>query len=208
MKTIYFFIFLFSITSFSQASYEKMLDRVSTKTQAEVFLKRYKSDLKGEIINIEPTNTEYATLNLSELSKGDKKEVDTPTGKVIYKVLGQGKTSSYRISIMEFDSNDMPISEINSLRSFILKGLKNKEHKFENLARVYSSHKTAKTGGDLGWVMHGTFSKRFEKAVADKRIGQVFSFDEHRQNKHYVILRTEENKDVETLTLLKITVIK
>ncbi|MBT8245236.1 MAG: hypothetical protein HKP48_08900 [Winogradskyella sp.] len=183
-----------------------MLDRIKSKTQAELFLKRYKSELKGEIININSEDRLYTALNLSEAKQGDKKTEDSASGKITFKVLGKlkEKSTSYKVSIMEFDSKKMSISEINSLRSFILKGIKNGEHKFENLARVYSSHPTAKTGGGLGWTNEGTFSKRFEKAIADKRVGQVFSFDEHRENKHYVIVKTEDNKALESVNVLKI----
>ncbi|RZN76159.1 MAG: hypothetical protein EVB12_06670, partial [Winogradskyella sp.] len=204
MRIKYIFIFLISFTSFSQSNYENMLERVSSKTQANVFIKRFKSEVKAEVINITSEDTLYGTLNLSESKKGDTKSIDSVSGKIIYKILGktEKKSTSYNASIMEFDSNKITISEINSLRSFILKGIKNGEHKFENLARVYSSHPSAKTGGGLGWTKEGTFSKRFEKAIADKRVGQVFSFDEHRENKHYVIVKTEESKNLESITVL------
>ncbi|TCK69159.1 parvulin-like peptidyl-prolyl cis-trans isomerase protein [Winogradskyella wandonensis] len=203
MKLHLLFLVFFSYIGFSQTNYEKALDRVSTKTQAEIFLKRYKSDVKGELLSITKNNPENAAL--LQLPIGEIKTEELNGKKVIYKAISKGKGQSYRISLMEFDSNKTTIAEINSLRSFILKGIKNGEHKFENLARVYSSHPTAKTGGDIGWTPEGTFSKRFENVIKTKRIGQVFSYDEHRQKKHYVVVKTEENKLEDVVNVLKIT---
>ncbi|MFD1061684.1 peptidylprolyl isomerase [Winogradskyella litorisediminis] len=210
MNFAYLFIFLFSITAFSQRDYKSMLERVNSESQAKIFIKRFQADVNGEIISLNPSDILYKNLKLSEAPIGDTKVENSIAGKITYKVLdkSKSKSSKYRASIMEFDSNKLPISEINSLRAFILQGLKNKEHKFENLARVYSSHPTAKTGGDLGWTAQGTFSSRFEKAIADKSVGQAFSFDEHRKKKHYIIVKTEENKTMETVKILKVTEIK
>lgn len=210
MKIQYLFIFLISLSSFSQANFEKTLERVSSETQAKVFIKRFRNDVNADILSVSSSDELYKNLNLNTATKGETKTENADSGKVIYKILGKSKEKStnYKASIMEFDSNKTSIAKINSLRSFIMQGIKSKEHKFENLARVYSSHPTAKTGGDLGWTKQGTFSPRFEKAIADKRVGQVFSFDEHRQKKHYVIVKTEESKAVESVTVLKVIPLK
>ena len=199
MRFLLLLIFLTPTILVSQVNIEKVLDRVSTKTQAEVFLKRYKSKVTGEIITVTDSNSEFFKLKKGEQIKKDGS---------IYKVIGKGKSSSYNISIMLFDSNKTTITEINSLRSFILKGIKNGEHKFENLARVYSAHPSAKTGGGLGWINKGTFSDRFEKIIATKRKGQVFSYDEHREKKHYIVKKNEANKDVVSIIILKVNLPK
>ena len=43
-------------------------------------------------------------------------------------------------------------------------------------------------GGDMSLV--------FEKVVSDKRKGQVFSYDDHREKKHYVVMKNDDNKAV------------
>lgn len=199
MRIIFTLIILFPTILISQVNIEKTLDRVSTKTQAKVFLKSYKSKVTGEIITITDSNSEFFNLKKGEQIKKDGS---------IYKVIGKGKSSNYNISIILFNSNKTTITEINSLRSFILKGIKNGEHKFENLARVYSAHPSAKTGGGLGWVNKGTFSERLEKIIAGKRKGQVFSYDEHREKKHYIIKKNEDNADVDSVTILKVNLAK
>lgn len=196
MKHLLAILLVIPFLSFSQANIEKILDRVSTKTQAQAFLKRYKTKVSGEIITMTEGDAE-----LFALKKGEKLK----RGNTTFKVISKGKAASYNINIMEFDSNKTTISEINSLRSFILKGIKSGEHKFQNLARVYSSHPSAKTGGNLGWQNAGTFSKRFEKIISEKRKDQVFAYDEYRQKKHYVVYKNEDNKSVEQITVLKVT---
>ena len=209
MKYYFTLLIFIPFLCFSQTKLEASIDSISTKEEAKTFLKSHKNETKGKLItfNKEKHKTKLAT-ELFELSKGGKKVIKSENGKTIYKLIDKKNASHYKASIMLFDSKKTTIAEINSLRSFILKGIQNKEHKFENLARVYSAHPTAKTGGDLGWIKKGTFSKRFEKAIADKRVGQVFSFDEHREKKHYVIMKTQENQDIEEIIVLKITELK
>lgn len=205
MRRLFTLLFLMPFACFSQIDMEKSLDSIVTTEDAKNYIKANNREFKGKIVtfNKEKHKTKLAS-ELFDKSKGGKKVIKTEKGKTIYKIIDKKETSHYKVSIMLFDSKKTTITEINSLRSFILKGIKNKEHKFENLARVYSAHPTAKTGGDLGWLKKGTFSKRFEKAVADKRVGQVFSFDEHRQKKHYVIMKTQDSKPIEEITVLKI----
>ena len=142
---------------------------------------------------------------LSELPTGELKIVENRTTKTAYKVIDTGKSRAFKISLMEFDSNKTSLSEINSLRAFILQGIKNGEHKFHNLARVYSSHPSARTGGDIGWIQEGTFSKRFDLVLSKKKKGQVFSFDEHRDRKHYILMKTEDDKITENLIILVVS---
>lgn len=202
----YKLLFLFiPFLSFSQNNMEIYVDNITTIDEAKAFIKTHKTNFKGKIItfNKEKHKTRLAS-ELFEKAKGGKKVIKTEKGKTIYKIIDKKQIIHYKVSIILFDNEKTSISEINSLRSFILKGIKNKEHKFENLARVYSAHPTAKTGGDLGWLKKGTFSNRFEKVVLDKHVGQVFSFDEHRQKKYYIIMKTQDSKQIEEITILKI----
>ncbi len=200
-----FIVLVLPLLSFSQKDLEKSIDSISTKEDAKAYLKSNKTEVKGKLVtfNKEKHKTKLAS-ELFEKSIGGKKVLKTEKGTIIYKIIEKKQTQHYRASIILFKSNEKPISEINSLRSFILKGIRSGEHKFENLARVYSAHPTGKRGGDLGWIKKGTFSKRFEKAIADKKENQVFSFDEHREKKHYVILKTSGNTAIEEITVLKI----
>lgn len=205
MKKLLFVLILLPIFAFAQKKLEKQLDSIVSADDAKSFIKN-NANSKGKLItfNSEKHKTQLAK-ELFELSEGGKKSYKSETGKTYYKIISKEKTPHYKASIMEFDSKKTPLAEINSLRSFILKGINAGEHKFENLARVYSSHPTAKTGGDLGWLKTGTLSKRFEKAIRDKKSGQLFTFDEYRKGKHYIILKTDDNKAIEEITVLKIT---
>lgn len=194
-----------SLLSFSQKDLEKSIDSIITQEDAKAYLKSNKTEVKGKLVtfNKEKHKTKLAS-ELFEKSVGGKKVLKTEKGNIIYKVIEKKQTQHYRASIILFKSDEKPISEINSLRSLVIKGVKSGERKFENLARVYSAHPTGKRGGDLGWIKKGTFSKRFEKAIADKKENQVFSFDEHPEKKHYVILKTSANTPIEEITVLKI----
>jgi len=202
----YYYLFLFvPLLSISQNELDTSLDSITNKREAKIFLKSNKDKIKGKIVTFNKLKHKTKLANeLFETSVGSKKVVNSEKGKTTYKILEKKEVQHYRASIILFDSNKTTIAEINSLRMFILKGIRSGEHKFENLDRVYSSHPTAKTGGDLGWIKKGTFSKRFEKIITDKRVGQVFSFDEHRLKKHYVIKKTQNNEPIEEITVLKI----
>ncbi|RNC87241.1 MAG: hypothetical protein ED556_07420 [Winogradskyella sp.] len=204
MHKVLLLLFLIPAILFAQKGIETSLDSIQNTEDAKAFIKSNSKDIEGKLItfNKEKHKSKLAT-ELLNLSKGGKKVIKTETGKTIYKVIDKKTTSHYRASIMLFDGNKTPVQEINSLRSYILKGIRNGEHKFHNLARVYSVHPTAKTGGDLGWVKKGTFSKRFEKAIADKPVGYTFSFDEY-PKRHYVLQKTEDDKTIEEITVLKI----
>jgi len=184
---------------------EEQLNTIKSIEDAERFIK-HSNAIKGELITLNRNDdSNRATAQLLSTPVGKHLKIDDNQFNIYYKVLAKTKTNYYKISIMEFDSNKTPLSEINSLKSFILKGIKSGEHKFENLARVYSEHPSAKTGGDLGWTKQGTFSKRFEKAVKDNKKGRLFTFDEYRERKHYIISKTDDNTLAEEITVLKVT---
>lgn len=206
MKFYLMFLLCIPTLLVSQTNIEKTAARINSIKIAEAYIKNSKNKTQAKLVTFSKDDTNNVLINsLFELPRGKHKIEQTEKGKILYKVIQKKTGFSYKANIMEFNSNKTTIAEINSLRSFIMKGLKSKEHKFENLARVYSSHKTAKTGGDLGWTKAGTFSKRFEKAIADKRVGQVFSFDEHRKRKHYVIMKTAKSKPNEYITVFIIS---
>lgn len=202
LVTLFLFI---PFLSFSQLKLEKQLDSITTYEDAKSYIKNNKS-YKGKLItfNTEKHKTKLAK-ELFELSIGEKTSYKTENGKTFYKVISKDDSAHYKVSIIEFDSNTTSLSEINSLRTFILKGIINGKHKFENLARVYSAHPSGKTGGDLGWLKKGVMSSNFEKTLKNKKVGRVFIFDEHRKKKHYVVLKTEDNKLIKEITVLKIS---
>jgi parvulin-like peptidyl-prolyl isomerase len=205
MKLFVALFLLIPILSFSQLKIDKQLDSISTFEDAKSYIKNNKSS-KGKLItfNTEKHKTKLAK-ELFELSVGSKTSYEKENGKTFYKLISKDNKVHYKVSIIEFDSNKTPLSEINSLRAFILKGIKSGKHKFENLARVYSAHPSGKTGGDLGWQKAGSMSTRFEKTLKSKKPDRVFIFDEHRQKKHYVMLKTDDDKLIEEITVLKIT---
>ncbi|MDO1500727.1 peptidylprolyl isomerase [Winogradskyella maritima] len=189
----------------SELNIETELDSISNATEANAFLKK-NSKLKGKIVvyNAEKHKTKLAD-ELFELGTGGKKTYKNEFETTHYKVIKRDMVPHYRASIIMFDSKIQPMSEINSLRSFILKGMREGGHDFSGLAKVYSKDRSAKTGGDLGWLKKGSMSKRFEKILADHKVGQVFSFDEPREKRHYVMLKSEADKPIEEITVLKIT---
>lgn len=198
-------LFSFSMFSFSQKDATKQLDAISTLKDAKTYIENNKTSQAELLTYSSENNKTKLTDELFKLSVGEKTSTQTDNNVTIYKIISREKTANYKVSIIEFDSNKTALSEINSLRSFILKGLKNDEHKFENLARVYSNHPSGETGGDLGWLKKGTFSKRFEKSIKDNRVGKVYTFDEYRDKKHYIIVKTAENKTIEEITVFKIS---
>ena len=206
MKYFIHLLLIIPFLGFSQKKIERSLIGIRTLQQAEKFVKSQKEDSNAEILYLNINDTNSALANeLLALPKGKLKVDDVDGVKTVYKVISTKKERTYRLSMMEFDSKKTTLSEINSLRAFILKGIRNGDHKFHNLARVYSSHPSAPTGGDLGWVKEGTFSKRFDLVLSKKKKNQVFSFDEHRERKHYVLMKTEDDKISESLIVLKVS---
>jgi parvulin-like peptidyl-prolyl isomerase len=194
----------FTLTCFSQNSIEQELDAINSIDDAQNYIRNNKA-FTSELITFNSEKQKTEPINtLFELSIGEKTAFKTEKGITYYKVISKDKIPHYRVSIIELSSKETSLSEINSLRSFILKGIRNGEHKFPNLARVYSSHPSGKTGGDLGWLKEGTRTKRFEKSVKDNRLGKVYTFDDYRDNLHYVIMKTSDNQDIEVITVLKV----
>ena len=206
MKYLLFILFFSSVLAYSQKNIERSLIGIRTLQQAEKFVDSKKGEFNAEVLRLTIGN-EISPLieELSKLSKGQLKIEENNGTKTVYKVIDKKKTVEYNVSLMEFDSKKTPLSEINSIRAFILKGIKSGEHKFHNLARVYSLHPSAPTGGNLGWVKQGTFSKRFDIIMSKKKKGQVFSFDEHRERKHYVLMKAKEDREIEGLIVLKVS---
>lgn len=205
MKRYTLLFVLISTVCFSQKKSEFTLDSILTKEDAKSYLKNNKT-AKGKVVSFNTLKhkTKLAS-ELFNLSVGSQKSYKSENGKTVYKVLEKSEVPHYKASIIEFDINETPLSEINSLRAFILKGINSGQHKFENLARVYSKHPSGRTGGDLGWVKEGTFPPKFEKAINSGKIGKPFIYDEYRKRKHYILLKTEPKTTIEEITVLKIT---
>jgi parvulin-like peptidyl-prolyl isomerase len=186
----------------SQNSIEQKLDSISDYNEAKTFIKANKT-IKGKLVtfNKEKHKTKLAD-ELFGLPIGGKKVYKTERVKTHYKVLSKNQVPHYRVSIIRFD-NKIDVAEINAQRNHILKAYKSKEHKFEDLAKVYSIDRSGKTGGDLGWIEKGKRSEGFEKMIEHHNLGDIFIVDD--KNKSYIVLKTKVDQLIDEITLLKVT---
>lgn len=186
----------------SQISFEKELDSVNSKKEAEVFIESNKNT-KGKILtfNKEKHKTRLAN-ELFKLSKGGKKIIKSDYKTTYYKVLSKDKVIHERVNYILFDSAEKSLSEINMLRDEII--LKHKDgYDFKTLAKYYSMDINAKKGGDSGWFEDEVMPSKFEQEVKNHNINDIFRVDIAKDNAYYVVLKSHEPKTIEEITVLK-----
>ena len=81
----------------------------------------------------------------------------------------------------------------------------NSGQQFNQLAGKYSMDRNAIRGGDLGWFTKGKTSKDFINSLKENKPSTIYSLDLPEVKKHYIINKTEQQKDIRLLQVLKIT---
>lgn len=189
--------------SIAQLDLNRELDSINTEEAATKFIK-YNKGAKGKIItfNKEKHNTQLAE-DLFKLSKGSKKVYKTDFSKTYYKVIDKTATSYFKLSIIYLDGTKKSMEDIDKIRNTILHRY-NEGYKFKDLAKLYSMDKSAKTGGDLGWLTKGDLNADFEQKI-ESTDELIFTVDMPEQNGYFVVLKTENPRLIEEIKVLSLT---
>ncbi|MCA0132627.1 peptidylprolyl isomerase [Winogradskyella alexanderae] len=204
MKQLFIAFLFVPIVLYGQNKYEIKLDSIVSPEDAKSFIKDNK-ELKGKVIvfNKEKHKTLLAD-DLFKLSRGGKKVVKSEYNNTYYKIVDKKAIPHNRVSYIFLDGNKMSFGEIISKRQNIIRLYKN-GYRFEDLAKRYSMDRNASRGGDLGWFEDGKMHQKFEKAVKSHNTDDIFTVDIENKKWHYVILKTHEPKNIEEITVLRIT---
>jgi len=199
-------VFVTTTFCYSQNNFESELDSIQTLDEAKIYVQKNKS-LKGKVItfNKEKHHTKIAE-ELFRLRKGSKKVYKTDMSKTYYKVVDKSEVLYQKLSYIFLDGKKKSMENINVLRQNIIAKYNN-GFRFEDLAKHYSMDNNAKRGGDLGWVTQGDLHPDLEAHLLDDshEINDIFTVDIPSQQWYYVIIKTENTKYIEEITVLKIT---
>lgn len=206
MKYFFSLILFIPFFCFSQNTLEKQLDSITTQEDAEAFLEANKPD-EGKLYtyNKEKHKTKLANV-LFKLSIGGKKIFKTRYKKTYYKVINKTEVDYCKFNIIILDGNNTSEQSAKIIRNKVLSQY-NEGHKFKDLAKLHSSGLTANMGGDTGWIKLGGISDAFDKEAfnKDRIINEVFTIDDLEHKKYYIVMKTQDKKRIEEITVLKFT---
>ena len=186
---------LVGISTFGQ-NIDKQLEKVNTVDQANVFIKS-NTNLDAQLLTITfGKDTSDVDKKLFMMKSGEIFWADN----VIYKIIKSTTALSFRASYIYMDGNKLSIQSIDSLRKVILTKYKNGTS-FLDLVKEYNMDRNPT--GDLGWFTEGMMVKEFEMAVRQHKANDIFTIDIPSNKWYYVTLKTFDDRNVKTLTVLK-----
>lgn len=118
-----------------------------------------------------------------------------------YKVVEATSDLSFRASYVFLDGKKLSVKQIDSLRKIITTKYK-AGVSFSALADEYNMDGN-RNHGDLGWFTEGIMEEKFESTVRSHKKGELFTLDIKYNKWYYVILKTFDNTQIKTLTVLK-----
>lgn len=201
MKHLFTLLLFIPLIGFTQESLEQQLDSISTSEEATQFLKENKSK-KGKLFTFNKKMHKTRLANdLFNLSKGGKKVIRTDFKKTFYKVIDKAEVDYMKFSIIVFDAAD----EGSMAKRKKVLSLYNKGYKFKDLAIHNSIDRTAKKGGDTGWIKAGEMPLAFDEVAFNENhsINEIFSIDDVENQKYYLVIKTENKTPIKEITVLK-----
>lgn len=199
---IFCFYFSFSQTDIKQLKAD--LELVTDIKTAKQFIVNNPS-VKAKLYTYNEEK-HYNSLSKKLFSKtiGTSFETEEQSANTIYKIISINPTLHYRASYIYLDGKKLSKFKIDSLRTVIMSKL-NSGQQFNQLAGKYSMDRNAIRGGDLGWFTKGKTSKDFINSLKENKPSTIYSLDLPEVKKHYIINKTEQQKDIRLLQVLKIT---
>jgi len=193
-------------TFFAQNSknIKKELLAVSTLEEAKAFRQTHQ-DLRSKIyVYNQEKHKNALSKELFKHAVGDVFTVNEKSTKAIYKVISIVPKKHYRANYIFFSSKKMTPAAINFLRDEIaIEVRKGKE--FKEFAYKHSMDRNAKQGGDIGWFTEKYMSAEFMEALRKHPVNTTYNLDLPEQHKYYLVQQTESPKDINLLTVLKVT---
>ena len=204
MKHLFTLLLFIPLFGFSQMALEQQLDSISTSDEATSFLKENKPK-QGKLFtfNKEKHKTRLAN-DLFNLSKGGKKVIRTDFKKTYYKVIDKAEVDYIKFNIIVIDASKTTVEEAIEKRDKVLAQYK-EGYRFKDLAKHYSTGRTAKKGGDTGWIKAGEMSAAFDEVAFNENhaIDDIFSIDDIENKKYYLAVKTENKTPIEEIIVLK-----
>ena len=206
MKHLFTLLLLIPLFSFSQESFEKQLDSISSSEEATAFLKENKPN-KGKLFTFNKVKHKTRLADeLFNMPKGGKKVIRTDFKKTFYKVIDKDEVNYTKFRIILFNaansSNEDAIDRRNKILSQYVQG-----YSFKDLAKHNSYGPTAKMGGDTGWIKAGEISEAFDNIAFKEShpIDEAFMVDDIENKIYYLVLKTDNTTPIEEITVLKFT---
>jgi parvulin-like peptidyl-prolyl isomerase len=192
MKSILSILFLFWGTCAAQ-NVREQLKAVNTALQAREFVSSHPD---SELIAFNSGKDSSELFNKLNSSSGIIEQEG-----FCYKVVETTSEISFRASYVFLDGKKLSVKQIDSLRKIIVAKYKTGVS-FSTLADEYNMDGN-RNHGDLGWFTEGVMEEKFESAVRSHKKGELFTLDIKYNKWYYVILKTFDNTQIKTLTVLK-----
>jgi len=208
IKKYFYIILIFCFyLSFSQTNIKQLktdLELVTDIKSAKQFIKDNPT-IKAKIYTYnEDKHKSSLSKMLFSKTIGTNYETEEESASTLYKIISITPTLHYRASYIFLDGRKLKPSVIDSLQNIIISKLDTGQQ-FNQLAGKYSMDRNSIKGGDLGWFTTNKASKAFISSLEKNKPNTIFSLDLPDAKKHYIINKTEQQKDIRLLQVLKIT---
>jgi len=198
MKLLFALFLVLSHLSMHGQNIDQQLSEIKTIKQANKFIKSNPT-LATELVTFTSVDTFAIAKQLLDKNEG----YIFPDQDHTYKIVASETVPLFRVSYVYLDGSKLSKYKIDQLRKEILEKYK-AGTSFSELASQYSMDGNAKKGGDLGWFKEGEMAKDFEVAVREHKAGEIFSIDLPENNWFYITLKTHNDREIKTVTVLKI----
>jgi len=186
----------FSLFSFGQDLNEK-IKNIQTADQANEFIKA-NPKLTGEIIQL---NSDKDSSEIAKRIFANKSETAITIEGYTYKVFETNTSFSIRESYIYLNGDKLTLEQIDKIRQTIISKY-NSGTAFADLAKEYNMD--GNPNCDLGWLSEEMMVKEFSTAVKEHKKGDIFTIDVPSKKWYYVTLKTFDDREVKTYTILKV----
>jgi parvulin-like peptidyl-prolyl isomerase len=192
------FVFMWSLSVFSQETVTEKFQKINTIQQAEQFVAA-NPQLKPAILKLSAgKDSSVIDKRLLRQKQGDIFSV----GYVTYKVVEAKDTTDYRANYIFLDGGSLSPSEIDSLKKVIVQK-HSQGASFEQLSDEYTMDGNS-THGDTDWFFgEYMFPKEFQDAVAAHKLGDVFFVDVSEKQWHYIVKKTHNDRVKKDIVVLR-----
>jgi len=199
MKKILAGLFLLCSPSlFAQPTVREQFLKIETLPQAQKFIDA-NAPLKPTLLNLSyGKDTTLIDKRLLKQKKGDIFSV----GYVTYKVMEAKESVQYRASYIFLDGSSLSKSEIDSLKTIIVKKL-NDGVAFDKVSDEYTMDGNT-THGDTGWFFgEETVPKELQEGVKNHKLGEIFFVEVPDRQWYYIVKKTFDDEIKKDIVVLR-----
>jgi len=198
MKILITTAFIFANLVLLSQDLQQQLNEIKTIKHAKKFIQANPS-LGAELV----TFTSADTASVAKQLLGESAGYTFSDEHYSYKNITAETIPVFRASYIYFDGLKLSRYKIDQQRKEILEKYK-AGTPFSELANQFSMDGNAKRGGDLGWFKENMMAKDFETAVRAHKAGEIFVLDIPENNWYYIVLKTHNDREIKTISVLKI----